>query len=186
MKGHKKKLFVLGSIMVGFIPAITLSCTKENDNNDNWNTDNYPDYTPPNKPLDSSQLQEIKNSFIFKLTEAGKKLRDEKGTQGIVDLIKEIKKTHDPKENGLDRGSILLSTIFEKCINDERFKVHFIYKGPSDKDYAYLKGHKIDIELETHNSQTNLPGLLYEIKCPDRPKFGVEGSGFITLEDIEA
>ncbi|TPE57412.1 hypothetical protein FJO69_01515 [[Mycoplasma] falconis] len=118
--------------------------------------------------LDSSQLDNIKNLFSFKLTDYGRKL----SAYHQLEIIKKLR-------NKLLANGYSEDNLISGLANEEEFKKYFEISYPL---LPFIYGHPVSIKLFEEFNDKKVPCIVYEVRCPDI----INSKGQMTIETIEA
>lgn len=189
MKKRKLMIF-LGSIIGVATPLFVASCGNndkkqlidEKEDETSSSTTGKTEATTNSGFLSSSQLQEVKESFLFNLTPAGQLLSYEER----MEIIKKIRKDSYPQDSGVSSQSITPEYTFNRVQQNEQFKKYFNFVSVEGKKFGYLNGHKLEMEFVVEDNIKHKTAIRYVLRCPDKiykGRMAVEAEEYIYLDE---
>lgn len=150
----KKIILSIGVVLVLASPIISASCVSTDENTAKANEI----YTNKSGIFNSSQLEAIKNDFVFELTEQSKMLKNNYGNKALADELKKICKDYELQINLSPSENNKLAGL--RLINNANFlKLFKVVKPNLGVNHQLIINFKID--------NNNNISLIYDIYCKD-------------------
>ncbi|TPE57411.1 hypothetical protein FJO69_01510 [[Mycoplasma] falconis] len=191
-----KKTFKLLTLTLPiFVPLITISCYKpvepnQPNNQTKQDDNNYKKPEDPKKPnrygditvtlLDVQQLENIKESFKFTLTNEGRKENLNQLILEVNNLLSKYKIVSNNLNEDLIEKYQLETEQTQKILKDSNFKKLFNLVIPEKLEFW---GHPVYIKLIASSKDKNLPALIYTVLCPDQ-NYAIEAKETIPVDTL--